>query len=180
MDITSTWSRSESSSSKVRVSKKAIFALVFYVIMPIIAISMIMAAYPELSKERLIGMLFRAVPIGIFLIFVSQFSVRYEKGDIRRFILNEIYVVLVVLWLFMLLGGEPIIHQTYGEYHFNLNIWNYIILILLVTCINALFYYAEYRVYRKKSGTVKSRVENNEHNGAMDENETTIAPVQLN
>lgn len=150
MDITSSSNRSESTTRKIRLSKKAIFALAFYVIIPTIAIFMIMGAYPELSKDRLIGMLLRAVPLGIILIFVSQYGVRYEKGDIRRFVLNEIYVVLVLLWLFALLGGEPVIHQTWQEYQFSLNIWNYMLLIFLVTGVNALFYLLEYKAYRNK------------------------------
>jgi len=120
---------------------------------------MIMGAYPELSKDRLIGMLARAVPIGIILIFVSQYGVRYEKGDIRRFVLNEVYVVLVLLWLFMLLGGEPVIRQTWQEYHFSLNIWNYMLLIFFVTCVNALYYFLEYKAYRKKEVPTEERDE---------------------
>lgn len=155
MDITSSSNRSESTTRKTRLSKKAIFALAFYVIIPTIAVFMIMGAYPELSKDRLIGMLVRAVPIGIILIFVSQFGVRYDKGDIRRFVLNEIYVVLVLLWLFALLGGEPVIHQTWQEYHFSLNIWNYMLLIFFVTCVNALYYLMEYKAYRNKEDPTK-------------------------
>ena len=62
---------------KRRVSRKAIFALVFYLIMPIIAIFMIINAYPELSGERVIGILVRTVPGGIMLIVVSLFAVWY-------------------------------------------------------------------------------------------------------
>jgi len=123
---------------------------------------MIMSAYPELSKDRLIGMLVRAIPIGIMLILVSQFGVRYEKGDVRRFVLSEIYVLLVLLWLFVLLGGEPVIHQTWGEYHFSLNIWNYLILIFIVMSINALYYVIEYRAYRSKDVADDAIVEKNE------------------
>lgn len=148
--MTSRWKDSVSTTSKSRISKKAIFALVFYLIVPIVAISMIISAYPELSKDRLIGMLVRTIPIGIMLVLISQFGVRYEKGDVRRFVLSEIYVLLVLLWLFVLLGGEPVIHQTWGEYHFSLNIWNYLILIFIVMSVNALYYLFEYRAYHSK------------------------------
>ena len=95
---------------KRRISSKAVFALVFYVILPIISITMMIFTYPQLSKDRLLGILQRTVPIGILLILVSQYQVRYEKGDLGRFVLNEIYILLVVLWIFALLGGEPVIH----------------------------------------------------------------------
>ncbi len=135
---------------KRRVSRKAIFALVFYLIMPIIAIFMIINAYPELSRERLIGILVRTVPVGFMLILVSQFAVRYEKGDKGRLVLNEIYVLLVLLWLFALLGGQPVIFQTWEEYNFSLHIWNYLVLILFVISMNVLYYIFEYQAYRGK------------------------------
>jgi hypothetical protein len=142
---------------KRRISSKAIFALVFYVIMPIFSITMMIITYPQLSKERLLGILQRTVPIGILLILVSQYQVRYEKGDLGRFILNEIYVILVVLWIFALLGGQPVIHQTWDEYHFSLNIWNYLVVILIVTSMNFLYYVFEYSAYRKHEDEIDSK-----------------------
>ncbi|MEE9151120.1 MAG: hypothetical protein V3U20_04715 [Thermoplasmata archaeon] len=151
MDTTSSWKISTSTTDKKRrISSKAVFASVFYLIMPTIAITTIIFTYPELSENRLIGILLRIVPVGIVLILVSQFQVRYEKGDKGRFILNEVYVALVVVWLFALLGGESVIHQTWEEYQFSLHIWNYIVLILFVTSINVLYYAMEFQAYRKK------------------------------
>ncbi len=133
-----------------RVSTKSLFALVFYLIMPIMAILMIVTTYPELSRDRLFGIVYRIVPISIVLILISQFQVRYEKGSKGRFVLNEIYVLLVVLWIFALLGGEPVIHQTWNEYQFSLHIWNYIALILFVTFLNVIYYIIEYQAYKNE------------------------------
>lgn len=132
---------------KRKISNKALFALVFYFIIPIIAITSMMFSYPELSRDRLIGILQRTLPIGIMLILISQFGVRYEKGTWQRFVLSEAYVLLVLLWLFALLGGQPVIHQTWKEYNFSLHIWNYLILILFVTSINIIYYAVEYQAY---------------------------------
>jgi len=137
-----------------RISSKAVFALVFYLILPTIALSIIILTYPELSRERLLGILYRIIPISITLILVSQYQVRYGKGSKGRFILNEIYVVLIVLWLFALLGGKPVIDQTWEEYQFSLHIWNYIVLILIVTSMNVLYYAMEYKAYGKKDVSV--------------------------
>jgi hypothetical protein len=140
---------------KRRISSKAIFASVFYLIMPSIALTIIILTYPELSSERLMGILLRIIPVGILLILVSQYQVRFEMGSSGRFILNEVYVLLVVVWLFALLGGEPVIHQTWEEYNFSLHIWNYIVVILIVTSINVLYYIMEFQVYRKQEDTDK-------------------------
>jgi hypothetical protein len=140
-----------------RISSKAIFALVFYVIMPIFSITMMILTYPQLSKERLLGILQRTVPIGILLILVSQYQVRYEKGDLGRFVLNEIYILLVVLWIFALLGGQPVLHQTWEEYHFSLHIWNYVVVILIVTSMNFLYYIFEYQAYRNREEEMENK-----------------------
>jgi hypothetical protein len=145
---------SSASRSLDRVSKKALFAIIFYLLVPTFAILMIMAAYPELSRENLTGMLLRTIPIAVALVLVSQYGVRYQKGDKRRFVLNEIYVLLVLFWLLALFGGEPVIHQTWGGHDFTLNIWNYMLLIFFVSAVNAVYFALEHWAYGKdaKSG----------------------------
>jgi hypothetical protein len=138
-----------SATNKRRISNKAAFAFVFYMVLPTFAILMIMSAYPELNTDRLWGILTRIIPISIILILISQFQVRYEKGTKGRFILNEIYVIMVVVWIFALLGGEPVIYQTWEEYSFSLHIWNYIALILFVTIMNIIYYAMEYEAFSK-------------------------------
>lgn len=130
-----------------KFSSKAVFAFVFYLLLPVFALTTIMATYPELSSERLVAILFRIVPIAFLLILVSQFQVRYTKGSFGRFAMNEIYVLLVLLWLFALLGGDPVIHQTWEEYHFSLHIWNYLLLIIFITVMNVLYYIVEFAAY---------------------------------
>ena len=139
-----------SATNKGRISNKAVFAFVFYMLLPTIAILMIISAYPELNTERLLGILTRIIPISLVLIVISQFQVRYEKGSKGRFILNEIYVIMVVVLIFALLGGEPVIYQTWEEYSFSLHIWNYIALILFITVMNIIYYAMEYEAFSKE------------------------------
>ncbi|UCE74568.1 MAG: hypothetical protein JSV56_02395 [Methanomassiliicoccales archaeon] len=148
-------SRISTSTTGRRISNKAIFALVFYLILPTFAILMIIFTYPELDRDRLFGILSRIIPISFVLIVISQFQVRYEKGSRGRFVLNELYVVTVVFWLFALLGGQPVIHQTWEEYQFSLYIWNYLALIFFVTGMNILYYVLEYRAYGNKEVVVE-------------------------
>ena len=133
-----------------KFSSKAVFALVFYLLLPVFALTTIMATYPELSSERLVAIFYRIVPIAFLLILVSQFQVRYGKGSFGRFAMNEIYVLLVLLWLFALLGGEPVIHQTWEEFHFSLHIWNYLLLIIFITVMNVLYYIVEFLAYHNR------------------------------
>lgn len=130
-----------------KFSSKAVFASVFYLILPVLAITTMITTYPELSSERLMAILYRIVPIAFLLILVSQFQVRYTKGSFGRFAMNEVYVLLVLLWLFALLGGQPVIHQTWEEYSFSLHIWNYLLVIIFITVMNILYYITEYAAY---------------------------------
>jgi hypothetical protein len=139
-----------SDTDKTRISSKAVFALVFYLILPAIALFMIMAIYPELDKNRMMAILSRIIPIGFALIVISQFQVRYQRGSKGRFILNEVYVIMVVVWLFAFLGGEPVIHQTWEEYSFSLQIYNYLMVIFFVTAMNVLYYILEYMAFSRE------------------------------
>lgn len=149
-----------SATNKGRISNKAGFAFVFYLMLPIIAIMMIISTYPELNSERLFGILARIIPISLVLIAVSQFQVRYEKGSKGRFILNEVYVIMVIVWIFALLGGEPVIHQSWGEYSFSLHIWNYLALILFITVMNIIYYAMEYKAYAENTNEKLEEGEN--------------------
>ena len=92
------------SETERKVSLKAVFALLFYLVIPAIAIYIIMETYPELSKDRFINMTYWFIPLSIVLVIISQFSIRYERGDNRRFLLNIGYVITTMLWLYGFLG----------------------------------------------------------------------------
>lgn len=132
-----------------KISSKALFACAFYLILPTAAILTVIGTYPELSSQRLMGILYRIVPIAFILILISQFQVRYTKGSLGRFTLNEIYVLLVLAWVFALLGGEPVVHQTWNEYEFSLHIWNYLLLIIFITAVNVLYYALEFAAFKE-------------------------------
>lgn len=144
-----------SGTNKKRISSKAVFALVFYLILPTCAILMIIGIYPELNPNRLFAILARIIPISFVLIVISQFQVRYEKGSMGRFILNEFYVIMLVIWIMAFLGGEPVIYQTWDEYSFSLHIWNYLAVIFFVTAMNVLYYIMEYMAFSEDEEITK-------------------------
>jgi hypothetical protein len=108
---------------------------------------MIMGIYPQLNHDRLFAILARIIPISFVLTVISQFQVRYEKGSLGRFMLNEFYVIMLVIWIMAFLGGEPVIYQTWDEYSFSLHIWNYLAVIFFVTAMNVLYYIMEYMAF---------------------------------
>ena len=52
------------SETERKVSLKAVFAILFYLVIPAIAIYIIMETYPELSKDRFINMINDSCSVG--------------------------------------------------------------------------------------------------------------------
>ncbi|MCD6383667.1 MAG: hypothetical protein J7L88_04325 [Thermoplasmata archaeon] len=131
-------------------SRKALFALFVYIIIPTYAILAAMVNYPELSKSRFIEIMKWILVIGVVLIIISQVQVRYERGSLQRYILNIAYVCVSLLWLLALFGGKPYIEQYWGEYQFRVVVWKILIIALIVGVLNVLYFTAEYVVYSKR------------------------------
>jgi hypothetical protein len=106
--------------------------------------------YDELSKERFTGMLFVVIPIAIFIMLISQISINYEKGSLKKYILNILYVIFTLLWVYGFIGGNPVITEKWLEYEFSIHLWKYIILIIIAASINIIYYTLEWRFYRKE------------------------------
>lgn len=142
-----------------RVSIKAIFALLFYLVIPAMVIYIIMGTYPELSKDRFINMIYWFVPVSIVLVIISHLSIRYEKGDDSRFVLNICYVMATMLWLYGFLGGNLVITTTWKEYHFSIHLWKYVLLIIFVAVFNIFYYVLEWRIYKEEIKKTKKNKE---------------------
>jgi hypothetical protein len=138
-----------SSNQKV-ISVKACFALLFYLIIPSIAIILILQSYPELSKDRFYTMIYWILPTSTLIVFFAQFSIFYKKGDKKRFILNIGFVIATMIWVYGLLGGSLVFTNQWNEFHFQIHITKYVILILTVASLNILYYTLEWRFYKTK------------------------------
>jgi hypothetical protein len=134
-----------------KIPIKSIFTLLFYIIIPSIAILIILTTYPEISKERFIRMIYCCVSIGILLFIVSIISPRYEKGTDRRFYINIFYIFLTLLWLYGFLGGSLVIDQTWMNFKFSIHLWRYIIVIITAALMNIIYYYFEWKVFKRES-----------------------------
>jgi len=130
-----------------RYSVKAVFALIFYLIMPIMVLLNIIKTYPELSEERYMAMIWTIIPFALLMVIISQLSIRYPRGDKRRLWLDYAYVVTAMLWLFAFLGGGVVITQSWGEYEFSLHLEKYVLLILAIMLFNCLYYFLEWWIY---------------------------------
>jgi len=143
---------------RINISVKTIFAIIFYLIIPLFAIGIILISYDELSKDRFINIIFRIIPISLVIIMISQISLKYDRGTINKYFLNIAYVGMTLLWVFAFLGGNPVITEQWLDYEFSIHLWRYILLIILATIINIIYYTLEWRFYRaenKKNNTVQ-------------------------
>ncbi len=151
-----------------KISAKALLALLFYLIIPLIAISIIIFSYDELSKDRFINMIYWIIPTSVIIVIISQISIRYKKGENKRYFLNLLYVFFTLIWVYGFIGGRPILNQTYMEYEFSIHLWKYITLIVTAAVINILYYTFEWRIYKKE--VTEEKFEN-----LVDESKPTVS-----
>lgn len=129
-------------------TRKTLFALFVYIIIPSYAILLTMFNYPELSKSRFIEMMKWIILIGVVLIIISQIQVRYERGSTERYLLNLAYVFASLLWLLALFGGKPYIQNYWKEYEFRIVVWKILLIAVAVALLNAFYFTVEYLHYR--------------------------------
>jgi hypothetical protein len=55
---------------------------------------------------------------------------------------------MTLIWVFAFLGGNPVITEQWWDYEFSIHLWRYILLIILATIINIIYYTLEWRFYR--------------------------------
>lgn len=146
---------------KINLSVKTIFVMIFYLIIPLFAIGIILTSYDELSKDRFIWIIFWIIPISLVIIMISQISLKYEKGTIKKYFLNISYVGMTLLWIYAFLGGNLVITEQWLDYEFSIHLWRYILLIIIGTLINLLYYTLEWRIYRLENKKNNKTKENN-------------------
>lgn len=131
------------------ISIKACFALLFYLIIPSIAIILIMNSYPELSKNRFYTIIQWILPTAIVIVFLAQCSLFYQKGNFKHYLLNIGFVIATMIWVYGLLGGDLVITNQWNEFQFKIHMTKYVILIFFVAAINIIYYTLEWRFYSK-------------------------------
>lgn len=151
-------------SSSERFSFKAKISLVFHLLMPIIIFPIIISTYPELSPSNFTRILAGTIPLAVAMILIAQYQVRYAIGTKGRLYSNIVYVALAGLWVYAFSGWGTVIHQSWEGYEFELHIARYLMLILFILSINALYYAYEYysisalekHVEKKGSDSIRS------------------------
>lgn len=132
------------------ISIKACFSLLFYIIIPSIAIIFIMSSYPELSKDRFYNIIKWILPTGTAIVILAQSSLFYDKGELKHYIINISFVIATMIWVYGLLGGGLIITNQWNEFQFKIHMTKYVFLILFVAAINIIYYTLEWRFYSKQ------------------------------
>ncbi len=120
----------------------------FYLLLPVFALVSISSRYPELSSSSISGQLAWVMVMGIVLVVIAQFQVRYAVGDIRRLAINLLFLICAVGWIFGLLGGKMEITQTWNEFTFHLDVSNLLYLVFGISTLNGIFYFLEYLAFK--------------------------------
>ena len=136
---------------QAKVSRKTVFALVFYIVIPSAAILATMTNYPELSRSGLVRILASIIPIGFALVAMTQYQERFAKGTKQHLYLDLAYTVTALLWVFALLGGSPSITQTWNGYEFTIHIWKKLVIVIAVAVVNVAYYALVHLAYRDEA-----------------------------
>jgi len=139
------------------IAPKALFALLFYLIIPLCSLLLIVHMYPELPQERMYMRIYWVIPTATALVIFAQLSSLYEKGDTKRFLLNIGFTVSTMIWMFGLLGGGLVMTTQWNGYDFSLHMDKYVFLIICVAVLNLLYYTLEWKVCRKHMNVLLSR-----------------------
>jgi hypothetical protein len=131
------------------ISPKTWLAFLLYLIIPLSALLLIIQAYPELPPDRFIMRIYWVLPTATVIVILAQLSASYQKGELRRFLLNIGFTIATLIWMFGLLGGGLVMINQWNGYDFSLRMDKYVGLIVCVAILNILYYTLEWRFYRK-------------------------------
>ncbi|MEW5759710.1 MAG: hypothetical protein AB1779_02970 [Candidatus Thermoplasmatota archaeon] len=126
-----------------------ILALLFYLIIPYVGITLIIRNYPFI-KSIFAETLSLLILVGIVLTILSFLNSYLRKGTKQKYFTNCVYIIFLLAWLYLIFGGRMVLSASYYGNIFFIDITNLFYLLLLVLFLNFLYYTFEYVVYRRK------------------------------
>jgi hypothetical protein len=132
-----------------RFSVKAGLAFLLYLFIPLCALLMVLRSYPEVPSDLMYRRICWVIPTALLIIILAQYSSRYKRGETKRYLLNLVFTAMTMLWMFGLLGGGFVMTTQWNNYEFSLHMDKYVLLIISVAVLNAIYYTLEWMVYRK-------------------------------
>lgn len=132
------------------LSGKAGLTFLLYLLIPLCALLMILHSYPEVPSDLMYRRICWIIPTALLIIILAQYSSRYKRGETKRYLLNLVFTAMTMLWMFGLLGGGLVMTTQWNDYEFSLHMDKYVLLIISVAVINAIYYTLEWMVYRKE------------------------------
>jgi len=127
---------------------KAVWALAYYVIIPTVIVTTIKWRYPELSQEHLDATLRWVLASGMVIVGVSAMRAEFERGKRARLALDSAYVLLAIVWLLGVLGGDTVLDQSWQGHPFTIDITRLFVVVASLASLNLLHYALEHRAAR--------------------------------
>jgi hypothetical protein len=119
--------------------------LVLYLIIPLATIRYILMQYPGLDPSRFNTTTLYIVPASILLFFVALMQDSHPKGTRNRLWLDTAYVLLSLLWMFAILGGNVVVHSVYDGHPFSIDVTPLVLIGVFTAALNLGHDYFEYR-----------------------------------
>jgi hypothetical protein len=118
----------------------ATWALLYYVVLPSVILTIIMWRYPELSSEHFMEMLRWVLILGTILVGVSALRAEFETGTYPRLVLDSAYVVFAIVWLLGVLGGGTVLEQSWNGYVFFIDVRGLFTIVAALASLNLVYY----------------------------------------
>ena len=118
----------------------ATWALLYYVVVPSVLLTVIMWRFPELSREQFTEMLRWVLVLGTVLVGVSALRAEYVTGTWTRLGLDTAYVVLAIGWLLGVMGGGTVLQQSWNGYEFFIDIKGLFTIVAALASLNLVYF----------------------------------------
>jgi len=115
--------------------------------MPLVAFQLLFVQYPGLDPTRFRNATVLIIPIALLIVGVAQVQERHPKGTLFRLVLDGVYVLLTLLWLLSLIGGNAVIHSSYEGHPFTVDITPLVVLAIVTAVANFTHDVLEFRHY---------------------------------
>jgi len=119
-----------------RYHLKPALVLILYLAVPLATFRLILFQYPELDPSRFNNASMYIVPASVILFLVALLQERYPKGARGRLGLDAAYVLLSLVWMVAIIGGNTIIHSEYDGHPFYIDVSPLVLIGVITAALN--------------------------------------------
>ena len=119
-----------------RYHLKPALVLILYLAVPLATFRFILFQYPELDPSRFNNASMYIVPASAILFILAILQEGHPKGTRRRLGLDAAYVLLSLVWMIAIIGGNAVIHSEYDGHPFYIDVTPLVLIGVAAAALN--------------------------------------------